>query len=426
MKVLFLTDNFPPEVNAPAARTHFHCREWVRAGAEVTVITCVPNFPRGEVADGYRNRPYQTEVMDGIRVVRVWSYMAPNAGFSRRVLDYVSFAASATAAALREDFDVLVATSPQFFTAVAGSVVGFLKRRPWVFELRDFWPESIVATGAMKRGRVVQNLERLEMALYRSADQIVAVTDTFRAQLEARGVDPRKIRVVTNGVEADDFEGIGSAVGPDATPFRVGYLGTHGLAHGLEIVLEAARCLEPGSVEFVLVGDGARKGWLVNEAARRGVEGVRFVDAVPRERIPDVLEGFDACLVPLRDSPTFSAVIPSKLFEAAAARRPILLGVRGEAAKIVETHGAGLTFAPESASELVSAIQRLRKEEGLYRRLQQGCDDLAAAYDRRHLAWTMLEGIQRLARPDATLVPRIRTPAGLNRPATSDISIEGR
>lgn len=426
MKILFLTDNFPPEVNAPAARTHYHCREWVRAGAEVTVITCAPNFPRGKVFDGYRNRPYQTEVVDGIRVIRVWSYVAPNAGFSRRVLDYLSFAASATLASLREDFDVLVATSPQFFTAMAGSVVGFVKRRPWVFELRDFWPESIVATGAMERGTVIEALERLEMALYRSADQIVAVTDAFRAQLEARGVDPRKIRVVTNGVEVQDFEGVGQAVGPDAAPFRVGYLGTHGLAHGLEIVLEAAAILEPGSVEFVLVGDGARKGWLVEEAQRRRVDGVRFLDAVSRDRIPHVLEGFDACLVPLRDSPTFSAVIPSKIFEAAAARRPILLGVRGEAARIVENHEAGLVFAPESATGLVSAIQRLRHEEGLYRRLQEGCDSLVAAYDRRHLARTMLEGLQPLARGARPLLPRATSPGVLDPPGASGVSIEGR
>jgi glycosyltransferase involved in cell wall biosynthesis len=398
VKVLFLTDNFPPEVNAPAARTHAHCREWVRAGAEVTVITCAPNFPRGQLFPGYRNRLHQTESMDGIRVVRVWSYMAPNAGFARRIVDYLSFAASATLASLREDFDVLVATSPQFFTAVAGSVVGFLKRRPWVFELRDFWPESIVATGAMRRGTPIEILERLEMALYRSADQIVPVTEAFRTRLHARGVDPRKIRVVTNGVATSEFAGLTREAGPESTPFRVGYLGTHGLAHGLEVVLDAAPRLATGTTEFVLVGDGARKPWLEEEARRRGLAGIRFHDPVSRDRIPQVLEGFDACLVPLRASPTFESVIPSKIFEAAAARRPILLGVRGEAERVVKEHGAGLVFTPESAEELAAAIDRLRTETALYRELQHGCDALAAAYDRRRLAASMLEGLRGVAR----------------------------
>jgi glycosyltransferase involved in cell wall biosynthesis len=399
VKILFLADNYPPEVNAPAARTHAHCREWVRAGAEVTVITCAPNFPRGRVFPGYRNRLCQTEVLDGIQVIRVWSYMAPNAGFARRILDYLSFAASAGVASLREDFDVLVATSPQFFTAVAGLAVGFLKRRPWVFELRDLWPESIVATGAMNRGRTIELLERLEMTLYRSADQIVAVTESFRDQLQARGVDARKIRVVTNGVDRSEFDGVTREAGPASKPFRVGYLGTHGLAHGLEVVLEAAPMLAPYEVEFVLVGDGARKPWLEEEARKRDVAGVRFHDPVPREAIPHVLDGFDACLVPLRDSPTFTSVIPSKIFEAAAARRPILLGVRGEAARIVEAHGAGLTFVPESPSELAAAIRRLIREPGLYATLQRGCEDLAAAYDREVLAKSMLAGLEELARP---------------------------
>jgi glycosyltransferase involved in cell wall biosynthesis len=335
--------------------------------------------------------------MDGIRVVRVWSYMAPNAGFARRILDYVSFAATATLAALREDFDILVATSPQFFTAVAGSVVAHLKRRPWVFELRDLWPESIVATGAMERGTPIEILERIEMALYRSADQIVAVTGSFRDQLQERGVDPRKIRVVTNGVEAGEFARGGRESGPGSSPFRVGYLGTHGLAHGLEITLEAATLVDPGEVEFVLVGDGARKGWLLEEARRRGIPNVRFLDPIPRERIPEVLERFDACLVPLRDSPTFESVIPSKIFEAAAARRPILLGVRGEAARIVGERGAGISFEPDSAPALVAAVRRLRTEPGLYRELQRGCDELAAAYDRRSLARAMLEGLREVA-----------------------------
>jgi hypothetical protein len=401
MRILFLTDNYPPEVNAPAVRTHFHCREWVRAGAEVTVVTCAPNFPRGEVFKGYVNRWRQREEMDGVRVIRVWSFMAPNAGFARRIVDYVSFAVTATIAALGESFDVVVATSPQFFTAVAGGTVAALKRRPWVFELRDFWPESIVATGAMRKSTVVQILERLEMALYRSADLIVPVTQAFERKLVARGIDAGKIAVVTNGVVSEEFSRAASEVPwrPETgRAFRVGYLGTHGLAHGLDLVLRTAALMESNEVEFTLVGDGADKARLVERARAASLPNVVFRDPVGRHEIPDVLAEFDACLVPLRDAETFRSVIPSKIFEAAAARRPILLGVRGQSEEIVREFGAGLPFVPEREDALVAAIRRMRDEPGLYESLQAGCERLAGAYDRTALARKMLSLLEGLRR----------------------------
>ena len=142
MHILFLTDNFPPEVNAPASRTFEHCREWVRAGHKVTVITGVPNFPRGKVYEGYSNRLWQRETMEGIQVIRVWTYITANAGFAKRILDYQSFMVAATLAApLVHKVDVVVGTSPQFFTVCAAYVISRFKRIPFVFELRDLWPE---------------------------------------------------------------------------------------------------------------------------------------------------------------------------------------------------------------------------------------------------------------------------------------------
>jgi len=184
MHILFLTDNFPPEANAPASRTFEHCREWVKAGHQVTVITCVPNFPKGKVFEGYRNKLWQSEEMDGIRVIRVWSYITANEGFAKRILDYVSYMVTASIAALFvRRVDLIIGTSPQFFTACAAYATSVMKRRPWVFELRDIWPESIRVVSAMKHSRVLDFLERVELFLYRKSTAIVSVTHAFKKNL---------------------------------------------------------------------------------------------------------------------------------------------------------------------------------------------------------------------------------------------------
>lgn len=180
MKILFLTDNFPPEVNAPATRTYEHCKEWGQQGAEVTVVTCAPNFPQGKVYKGYSNKLYQHETMDGIHVIRVWSYITANEGFLKRTLDYISFSVSAFFAGLFQQADIIIATSPQFFTALSGRTLAFWKRKPWIMEVRDLWPESIKTVGAMKDNPIIRYFEWEEKRCYRSADKIVVVTDSFK------------------------------------------------------------------------------------------------------------------------------------------------------------------------------------------------------------------------------------------------------
>lgn len=401
MKVLFLTDNFPPEVNAPATRTFEHCREWVRLGADVTVITCAPNFPGGRVFDGYRNRLWQSEVIEGVRVIRVWSYVAANAGFLKRIVDFVSFAASAFVAGLFVEFDVVVATSPQFFTTFAGAGLSHARGKPWVFELRDLWPESIVATGSMKRGAVVDVLERIEVALYRDARMVVAVTDAFKADLVERGVPASKVEVVTNGVYAEEFRAEGAATGSPGSraagrDFVVGYVGTHGLAHGLEVVLDAAEALRGEPVRFELTGTGAKKQELLAEASRRGLTNVAFNEPVPRSELARVIARMDVALVPLKRARAFTTVIPSKIFEAAAAGRPILLGVEGQARSLLDQYGAGLAFEPESAAGLVDVIRTMRSDPAVYAECQAGCARMAADFDRGRLAhsmWALLERV---------------------------------
>lgn len=403
MRILFLTDNFPPEVNAPASRTFEHCREWARLGHDVTVVTGVPNFPAGKVHPGYRNRLFQRECMDGIDVVRVWTYVTGNEGFLRRILDYQSFMASAICAApwLRKP-DVIVGTSPQFFTACAANVVSRLKGVPWVFELRDLWPESIKAVGAMRDSLAIRALERLELHLYRRATRIVSVTHSFRDVLASRGIDREKIDVVTNGADLARFTprprdaALARELGLEGR-FVAGYIGTHGMAHALETILEAAQRLEREGFSFLFLGDGARKEPLRAQARSMGLTNVVFVDSVPKEDVPRYWSLLDAAIIHLKKTPLFSTVIPSKLFECMAMGIPVLHGVAGESAEIVTREGVGLVFEPENASQLCAALHRMQASDSLRSEFRDRCVMAARNYNRLKLAGDMLDSLQRAA-----------------------------
>lgn len=416
MKILFFTDNFPPESNAPASRTYEHATRWVRAGHEVTVVTCAPNFPQGRVHEGYRNRLWQKETMDGIQVVRLWTYMAPNSGYARRVLDYVSFMIMGMLAApFLPRADVIVGTSPQFFTLVAAWWASIVKRAPWVLELRDIWPESLKAVGAGKQGVVFAALQRLELFLYRRATRIVAVTNSFKRILVERGVPAEKIAVVTNGVDLTrfafrekdckllqslDLEG----------RFVAGYIGTHGMAHGLGTLLDAAAKLaaDPRFDQIVLlfVGDGARREELRQDAAGRGLRNVRFAGPVPKHEIARYWSLLDLSIIHLRRTDLFATTIPSKMFECMGMGIPVALGVRGEALEILDRHEAGRGFMPEDADDLVELITQLANDpEGLARYRANG---LAAApyYDREALAQAMLCELETAAQHRLAARPR--------------------
>jgi glycosyltransferase involved in cell wall biosynthesis len=400
LHILFLTDNFPPESNAPASRTFEHCREWVRAGHQVTVMTCAPNFPKGKVFDGYRNRLWQQEEMSGIRVIRVWSYITANEGFIKRILDYQSFMLSATLAApFVRRVDVVVGTSPQFFTACAAYLVSRIKRIPFVFELRDMWPESIKAVGAMKDSAVIRVLERIEMFLYRKAARIVTVTHAFKDALIRRGIDGSKVDVVTNGVDLSHFapqvkDSVLVQKFSLQGMFVAGYIGTHGMAHALETLLEAALTLQktPGAenVRLLFLGDGARKNNLEIQARLMGLENVLFLDSVSKDQVVRYWSLLDVSVIHLRKSDLFTTVIPSKLFECMGMGLPVLHGVAGESADIVRLEQVGEVFESENAQELVEGLLRMRNQSDTFECYQRNCLAAAKRYDRKNLAQTML------------------------------------
>ncbi len=365
MRILILSHYFPPEVNAPASRTHEHARRWVEDGHAVTVITGVPNHPSGRLVPGYANHLLQEERLDGIRVLRTWMYLTPNRGFLRRIANYLLFMLTAIVASFRaERPDVVVATTPQFFCGWAGLVVSRLKRRPFVLELRDLWPESIVQLGQLRRPLLIRLLEALETRLYRGARAIVVNARAFQDHVERRGVPPDRIELVYNGVDCDVFR----PRPPDpqllerhglAGCFVVTYMGTLGLAHGLEIVLDAAvRLRDVPALRFLLIGDGAERERLEREIRRRALDNVRLLDLQPRAEVPAWIASSDLLLVLLRDLPVFRTVIPSKIFEFLAQQRPVVLAApRGEIRSLVEEAKAGFVIEPEDAAQLEGAIR---------------------------------------------------------------------
>ena len=404
MHILFLTENYPPETNAAATRVSERAAYWIAAGHRVTVLTSAPNFPGGKLFPGWRNRWRQSEIRDGVRVVRVKTYIAANEGVVRRILDFQSFMVSAVLAGLVEERpDLVVATSPQFFAAVGGWALAALRRVPFVFELGDLWPRSITAVGAMRDSAALRALERLELFLYRRAAAVVALTHAFKADLIQRGIPAAKIAVVINGVDLPRYAprprdtGLAAewGLGDD---FVVGYVGTHGMAHGLINVLEAAdRLRDRPDLRFLLVGAGAERRMLVETAAARGLDRVVFGPPQPKEQMPAVWSLCDVALVHLKDSPAFAEVIPSKMFEAMAMGLPLLLvAPEGEASRLLAAEGVGRWVPAGDPDALAAAVRALADDQTTRQTLAAASLAAAPRHTRERQAALFLAVLERV------------------------------
>lgn len=404
MHILAFTHYFPPEVNAPALRLSEHAREWVRLGHRVTIVTGAPNHPDGRVYPGFRNRLFLREEIDGVEIIRVWTYLAANQGFLPRIANYVSFMLSAGLQGWRMPrADIVLSTSPQFFCGLTGWLFA-RRRRPWVLEIRDLWPESIIAVGAMKRGFVIRILERIERAAYSRADLVVSVTDGFIGHISPhRGGKP--IEVIKNGADLSRFTDPDLAA---AEAFRAeygltgkfvaSYVGTHGMAHGLDTLLDAAaRLRDRDDIIILMIGSGSERARLVAERDRLGLSNVVMVEQLPSAMMPVALAASNISLVLLKRLDTFTTVIPSKMFETMAARRPMILGVEGEARVVLDAGDAGLAITPEDAGELAEAIIHLADHpDDVARHAAAGYAYVASEFDRRVLAQRMAAACEHL------------------------------
>ncbi|PME15306.1 glycosyltransferase WbuB [Vibrio cyclitrophicus] len=404
MHILFLTDNFPPEGNAPATRTYEHAMRWVKAGHKVTVVTCAPNFPEGRVFDGFKNRWYQTQDLDGINVVRVKTFITANEGFVKRILDYMSFMVTGFIAGLfQKKPDVIVATSPQFFCACAGWALSFVRRKPFVFELRDIWPASITAVGAMKENKVIRLLEKIEMFLYKRADAIVSVTHAFKKELIERGVDGSKIEVVLNGVDLSKYEPqdkdieLAKKYGLEGK-FVAGYIGTHGMAHGLEHIVSVAERLQHNdNIRIIFAGGGAARQKVVDLVRQKGLKNVVLIDRQPKEMMPRLWSLCDVSLVPLINSELFRTVIPSKIFECMGMGIPTIMSVpEGEATEIIRKTDSGIVVESENVEQIVTSVKKLATDHELFQALQKSSVNAAPLYSRDLMAEGMSTVFERV------------------------------
>ena len=404
LNILFLTDNFPPERNVPAMRTWEHVSRWVKDGHKVTIITTAPNFPQGKPLAGYTNRWYMKEDMGGVTVIRVKSYIAANEGFLKRILDYVSFMVTGGIVAMfQKRPDILITTSPQFFCAVAGWVVSRLRRLPWIFELRDLWPASIVAVGAMKEGIAIKTLYWMEMSMYRAADRVIAVTKGLKQDLVDRGIPSDKIVVVRNGADTNRF----TPRPKDATfvekfglqgKFVVGYYGTIGMGAGVQTAVDAGRVLrDRGSDDIVimLAGAGAEYDEVEKSIQEQGLTNVKLLPPFDQADMPAVWSLLDAAIVMMKDRPLFRATISSKTFEALAMGMPVIMSLpAGEATGLVDEYGFGINVLPENPEDMANAIQKLADDPALTKALGQKALEASRDFSRERSAGLVMDVVQ--------------------------------
>jgi len=409
MKILYISQYFPPEMGAPAARAVELSKHWAAAGHEVTVLTGFPNHPTGVVPPEYRanfRRMVVRELINGVNVVRTWLLPFPNRKAHERILNYGSFCVSAATTGLfLSRPDVVIATSPQLLVGLSGWWLARWKRVPFVFEVRDLWPESLAAVGMGNRTSLLHRaLAKIAGFLYSRSDRIVVVTPAFEDYLVEHWHVPReKISVIENGVETQLFA-------PDSATdlrrelevvgkFVVSYIGTMGMAHGLETIVTAAAQLQATNPEiiFMMLGEGAEKEQIVAQARGRGLNKLKFLDQQPREKIPAYIGASDVCLVPLKKSDVFKTVIPTKMLEFMSCARPVILGVDGQARVIVEEARGGLVIEPENSEALANAIRYLAAHREEARQLgRNGREYIVSKFSRRQSAERYIRVLERL------------------------------
>ena len=401
MHILLVIDNFPPEANASAIRAQAHARQWVQAGHTVTVLTCCPNFPKGQVYPNYRNRFYTRETIDGIQVVRVKTYITENKGVFKRIVDYMSFGCSAAFFGLFiKKPDVIIGSSPQPFAACAAWFLAKCKRVPFVFEVRDLWPQSILDLQAMKPGMLLTLFERVMHFLYKRAALVICVTEGIRARLIEMKVQPDKIKVIYNGASPTTLQ-------PSCTrteilerfqlpdKILIGHVGSLSNVYALKTILQAAKILQSNPrIHFVIMGAGIQADLIAGLAAS-----CSNVSLLPPGSHIDAVNVCNAlnycvishCVISRGKFGILKDALPTRMFEAMALRKPIFLGTEGESYRwVIEYAQAGVYFEPENPQDLARVINVTLSDPLCQPYGENGYQCFKEHFDRDKLALQML------------------------------------
>lgn len=405
MKIVVICHYFPPEIGAPSARIYEMAKHWVELGNEVHVVTCFPNHPTGIIPDEYKKMKYKYEMLDGIHVHRNYVYATPNKGFIKKTFGHISFMFSSVFKSMKKikDPDVIITSSPTFFSIFSGYWYSLRKKSPFILEIRDLWPAAMIELGVIKKGFITNILERFELFFYRKCKRLIMVTKSFKDNVVERGIDCGKVHVITNGVDQELFYPRGkNELLIDKynlqDKFVISYVGAHGISQNLSTILSVAKELQyEKDIKFLFIGEGAEKIKLKEIANQEKLTNVQFIDSQSKDMIIEFYNTSDLCLVPLKKIELFKTFIPSKMFEIMACGVPIIASLEGEAADILNESKAALVVEPDNPIEISHAILKLKTDSDLYNQLtENGPTYVEENYSRKKLAEKYLDIISNI------------------------------
>ncbi len=407
MKILLISQYFFPETGATSNRIYSLAKHFQNKGNYVRIIAEKPNHPEGIFFDGYKKGMFIDKTYKEISVTYSWVKTKPQKGFLARILFYVSFMFMAVIAAWRsqEKYDVVIASSPPLFVGISGWMAAKIKKAKFVFDVRDLWPDVAVAMGELNNKLAVRMAEYIELLLYKSADLITTVTNSFKNTIIQKGLPESKIGLVANGTDPEVFK---VDVPQDElrkaldlpSKFIAAYVGNHGLAQGLNHIIEAAEGFKKkgrDDIHFLMVGTGPKKQKLIRKAARKGLSNITFIDRVSLKKATKYMNAADTLLVPLADDSIYSQFIPSKLFDSMAASKPVLLSIGGESKQILDKCRAGLYYKPENSEQLTENMLLLKGDRAMAKKMgENGRNWVVKHYSRDAQAHKMHEFIKNL------------------------------
>ncbi|HBM81703.1 MAG: glycosyltransferase family 4 protein [Clostridiales bacterium] len=401
MNILFLTQYCPPEVGAPQNRIFEFAKCLKKYGHEVSILTAMPNYPKGEIFEGYKGKKSLLEEIECIKIIRTSIYATKSNKFTKRLRNYLSFSISSVITGRKyvKNVDVIITESPPLFLGYSGYLLSRIKKCKYVFNVSDLWPESAVKLGVLHNKFLINASTWLEEFCYKKADLITGQTRGIVDNIKSRIAQKDKVHLLTNGVDTELFgrenrsEDLRREWGI-SDKFAACYAGIHGIAQGLEVIINAAKLLRDNeNICFVFIGEGPEKQKLISLKEKYKLNNVLFFPMQAKKQMPRIIASMDAAVIPLKKLDLFKGALPSKMFEALASELPIVLSVEGEAEKLIRSADAGICVEPENSEEIAQAVLKLYKDEGLRKHFgENGRQYVMNNYSRQNIS-KMFEGL---------------------------------